>query len=198
MAKSASNANPSASTKTLLFLASRGLISRISFDPVDLSASSTHERLANAQARSLADCMQEVWNFIHEEMTKSQVTQVKAANKHWKEAPGYKVGNMVWLSTKNIKTKKPLKKLDYKMIGLYKVKELVKSLYQLDLPASMKIHDVFHPNFLWPAANNFLPGQHNDPPPPIVVDDKKEWEINNILDAKCGRSRGKKLLFRVK
>ena len=32
---------------------------------------------------------------------------------------------MIWLSTRNIKTKKPLKKLDYKMIGPYKIKELV-------------------------------------------------------------------------
>ena len=77
---------------------------------------------------------------------------------------------MVWLSTKNIKTERPLKKLDYKRIGPYKIKELVGSSYQLDLPISMRIHDIFHPNLLQPVANNPLPGQHNKLEPPVVVD----------------------------
>ena len=64
MAKFASNANTLASIKIPLFLASWDLIPRMSFDPVDLSASSTRKQLANAQAKSLAGCMQEVWNFI--------------------------------------------------------------------------------------------------------------------------------------
>lgn len=71
MAEFASNANSSTLTKTPSFLASHGLISRMSFDPVDLSAFSTRKRLTNAQARSLANRMQEVWNFVREEMAKS-------------------------------------------------------------------------------------------------------------------------------
>ena len=81
-------------------------------------------------------------------MTKSQAKQVIAVNCHQKKPPVYKVENMIWLSTRNIKTKRPLKKLDYKMIGPYKVKELVGSSYRLDLPHTMKIHDVFHLNML--------------------------------------------------
>ena len=101
---------------------------------------------------------------------------------------------MVWLSTKNIKTEKLSKKLDHKMISPYKIKELIEPFYRLDLPTSMRIHDVFHPNLLQPAANNLLPGQHNKPEPLVVVDNEEKWEINNILDTKRGQS-GKKLLF---
>lgn len=84
---------------------------------------------------------------------------------------------MVWLSTKNVKTKrllKKLKKLDHKMISFYKIKELVRLSYQLDLLTSMKIQNVFHSNLLQLVANDLLPGQHNISPPLIVINDKEE------------------------
>ena len=148
MGEFSANANVSATTKMLLFLATRGYNPRISFDPVDLSADSTKERIANSTATSIANHMKEVWDFMREEITKLQAKQVVAVNRHRKEPLAYKMGNMVWLSTRNIKTDRPSKKLDHKMIDPYKVKELIKSSYQLELPHTMKIHDIFHPNLL--------------------------------------------------
>ena len=82
MAEFSSNANISATTKVAPFLASCGYIPCMSFDPVDLTAWSTRKRLANAKAKSIADCMQEVWEFTRGEMAKAQQAQTKAANKH--------------------------------------------------------------------------------------------------------------------
>ena len=72
MAKFSSNSNTSATMKIPPFLASRGYISCMSFDPVDLTALSTREQLANAKARSITDWMQKVWEFTCAEMAKSQ------------------------------------------------------------------------------------------------------------------------------
>ena len=96
----------------------------------------------------------------------------------------YKVGNSVWLSTKNIKTKKPLKNPNHKLIGPYKVKKLVGLLYQLKLSTSIKIHDVFYHGLLQKASANPLLSQHNDSTPSIIIDNKEKWEVDDILDAR--------------
>ena len=98
--------------------------------------------------RLIVNCMEEVWEFMQKKITKLQAKQTVAANCHKKELPIYKVEDMVWFLTRNIKTKKSSKKLDHKMISLYKVKELVGLSYQLELPHIMKIHDIFHLNLL--------------------------------------------------
>ena len=173
-AEFSSNANTSATTKDPLFLVSYGYIPRMSFDLVNLKASSTRERLANARAKSIADHMQKAWEFTRAKMAKSQQAQVKAANRNQKPSPKYRVSDLVWLLTKNIHIKRPSKKLDHKRISLYKVIKLVGSSYQLDLPASMRVHDVFHLNLFWQTAEDPLLGQHNDFLPPVVVNDKEE------------------------
>ena len=174
MGKFLANANILAITKVSPFLATKDYNPRMSFDPIDLSADSTKERIANSMARLIANRMEEVWEFMQEEMMKSQAKQAVAANCHRKEPLAYKVRDMVWLSTRNIKIKRSLKKLDHKMIDPYKVKKLVGSSYQLELPHTMKIHDIFHPNLLQKMVNNPLSSQQNSPSPPTVVNNKEE------------------------
>ena len=83
------------------------------------------------------------------------------------------------------------------MLGLFKASDKVGSSYRLELPSSMRIHDVFYPNLLRRAATDPLPGQRTEPPRPVVVDNQEEWEIDDILDARLsGRSR--RLQFRVR
>ena len=62
----------------------------------------------------------------------------------------------------------------------------------------MKIHNVFHLSLLQKASANLLFDQHNDSAPLVIVNDgKKEWEVNDILDAwKVGKN--KKVQFCVK
>ena len=123
------NVNVSATIKVSPFLATKGYNSRISFDPMDLSANLTRERIANSMAKLIANCMKEVWEFMQEEMTKLQAKQMVAANCHCKKPLVYKIRDKVFLLTKNIRTERLSKKFNDKNISLFKIKKLMGLLY---------------------------------------------------------------------
>ena len=96
-----------------------------------------------------------------------------AANqKH--QAVTFDIGNSVWLSSKNIHTNRPSKKLDDKMIRLFKVIEKHRSLCVLVLPNTINIYQTFYVSLLQKYLENPLPGQQMEPPPPVVIDGEQE------------------------
>ena len=55
------------------------------------------------------------------------------------------MGQEVWLDAQNIKTKAPFKKFEQKHLGPFTItKQISPVTYQLQLPAHMNIHPVFH------------------------------------------------------
>jgi hypothetical protein len=108
----------------------------------------------------------------------------------------------VWLDARNVKTLRPQKKLDWKFLGPYRITKVVSPYaYCLELPASMKIHPVFHVNLLRPAATDPLPEQRQEPPPPVEVEGVEEWEVQDILDSRWdrrGRGGQPRLKYTVK
>jgi hypothetical protein len=119
------------------------------------------------------------------------------ADKSRKPALVYQPGDQVWLSSKNIKTQRPSKKLDSKNLGPFKVLGKVGATsYKLELPASMRIHPVFHSNLLRLDPETSLPGQEITPAPPVVVEGEEEFEVERILDSRLS-GKGKKLQYRA-
>ena len=170
----------------------------MSFD-VDLQmneSQTARERLQRARAKDISEHMQKALDAATEALKKSQEAMVKTANRKRKDMT-YEPGDMVFLSSKNIKTTRPSKKLDDKILGLFKVLEKIGTSYRLELPKIITIHNVFHPSLLRKAADDPMPGQKNDLPEPIVVDNKNEWEVEDILDSRL-YGRGKRLQYRVK
>ncbi len=53
----------------------------------------------------------------------------------------------------------------------------------------MKIYNVFHPNLLQKASTNPFTGQVNELTLPVIINNKEEWEVKDILDAKSHRGK---------
>jgi hypothetical protein len=106
-------------------------------------------------------------------------------------------GDTVWLKRKNIRTTRLSGKLDHKQIGPYKILERVGSrAYKLDLPATVKLHPVFHISLLEPTASTEpIPGHQQPPPPPVIINEQQEWEVEEIIDSRRHRNQ---IQYRVK
>ena len=120
----------------------------------------------------------------------AKTRQTTQANKRRRPDPKYKVGDLVYLNTKNlrlrIKKKNRSAKLYPCFVGLFLITraEPETSNYRLELPLEYKIHLTFHTSLLKPAVAND-PDQfpHREPPQPDpVFPEDNEYEIERILD----------------
>ena len=107
----------------------------------------------------------------------------------------YNVSEKVLLSSKNIRTSRPSKKLGNRFLGPFEIIEIVgKQAYRLSLPQLYKsIHPVFHVSLLEPYHRRV----GEDPPESEQVtlqatDD--EYEVEAILDERKRRGKSQYLI----
>ena len=92
----------------------------------------------------------------------------------------YEVGDFVLLSSKNLALKSDgVKKLAHRYFGPFEILRKVGPLaYELKIPASMKVHDVFHVSLL--KIYKHKDGAITVPPPALLPTGGIEFEINSI------------------
>jgi len=120
--------------------------------------------------------------LIKQVLTKVRVTMKKQIDKHWKKMI-YKIDDMMFLNSRNIMILWSSKKLDDKMLELFKILIEIKHAYWLKL-SSMKIHSKFALNLLQLDSKNSLNEQQNKSSDSIMIDDEDEWKMKNILNFK--------------
>jgi hypothetical protein len=97
MAEFAANALPSTATTVSPFFANKGFQPRMSFNTIPT------QNLQQA-TQDLPTKMKDIWEFLQDQLTLSQTRMEDFANRTRTPLPRYKVGDRVWLSTKNIRT----------------------------------------------------------------------------------------------
>ena len=120
------------------------------------------------------------WKLARENLDRSVRLQQKYYDKRHRDAK-YKVGNLVLLSTRNLRMKDTPSKLQKRFVGPFRVLETIgEQAYKLALPEDWKIHPVFHVSLLrdWNATD-----VQEDRP--VSQDDTPEveepyWEVEKI------------------
>jgi hypothetical protein len=94
----------------------------------------------------------------------------------------HKEGAQVWLEAVNLKIKHQKTKLAPKRYGPFTVEREVSPVaYQLRLPASWGIHNVFHASLLSPYYETEAHGPNFSRPPPDLIDGQEEYEVERII-----------------
>ena len=144
----------------------------------------------NPAAKDLVERLAEIHQQLKIQLAIAQQTYKQFADNKRQEAPHFNIGDRVWLLRKNIRTTRPTEKLDHKRIGPYEIIERINEVaYRLELPSSMKIHNVFHVSLLEPYNINPFPGRLVPAPPPVEVDNVLEYEVEEIMDSKRSRRK---------
>jgi hypothetical protein len=103
-------------------------------------------------------------------------------DKYYSIEPMLKKRDKIYLIQRNIQTKQPSTKLDYKKLGLFKIKRIIGLVnYKLVLPKTMNIYLVFHISFLELILLGVLPALVTEIE---LVNPNAEYEIEEILDHK--------------
>lgn len=168
---------------------------------------SARHRAQILSADNLIDGHKEIWEHARQQITWMQELQANYANEGRQAHPDYKVGDLVSLDSRYLRTTRESKKLDHKRLGPFPIKRIVHKgrAYELDLSSvsdlsQSNVHPVFHPWLLHHFQEDPLSGQVQPPPPPVkVIDDDEqevdEWELDKILDS---RRKGRGFQYLVK
>jgi transposase InsO family protein len=193
LAEFAMNNAVSDSTRSSPFFANYGFHPKLGYEPrsdSDSRSRPAYQRPQVQAASSYIDKMQEIEDFLKQELGWAQAVYEQKANESRVPAPAYRVGDKVFLDIRNLKTRRPSKKLDWKNAGPFLVTKVVSPYaYKLELPPDIRIHPVFHTSLLRPSPSDPLPGQIQPPPPTIVIDGEEEYQVEKVEDSRFNRRR---------
>lgn len=177
------------------FLATKGYVPRSGAEPPTPWDSNATQRAKNEikAADTFVAKIEKLRIYLREQLRWIQALQSEQANRRRHPAPEFRVGDMVMLDARNIKTTRPNKSLDHKNLGPFEIVRVINnSAYELKLPPAMEgIFPVFHPWLLHLDNSEPLQGQRIPPPPPVMIDQEGEehWGVQEILDSRIDKRR---------
>jgi len=141
--------------------------------------------------------MEEVQGEAKAALMKVQEEMKRYADRKRGEAVEYKVGDLVLLSTRDLKWQilgRSSEKLVEWFVGPYKIKAIISSnVVELELPTTVKIHPVVNVSRIKRYVDQ-VDGQRKEVPQSVVVEGEEEWEVEKILNRRKVRGKDKFLV----
>src|SRR5712691_6795126 len=167
--------------------------------PFDLLIGYT-PRVHQPSRRTDIPTLEERVKSIKEAREAAQEAQRKSQASWIKERPRFRpfvTGSKVWLEGTNLKLPSNVTpKLSPRRYGPFEVVSIISPVaYQLRLPPTWKIHNVFHASLLTPYKETEQHGPNFLEPPPDIIEGEPEWEVEQILKERSfGRQQKKQYL----
>jgi len=145
-----------------------------------------------------------VGKFVEKVQSEAKVALVKVqedmkwyADRNRGKIVEYKVGDLVMLSTKDLKWQmvgRHTEKLTKRFVGPYKVKKVVSAnSVKLDLPKTIRIYPVVNVSRIHRYIEQ-VEGQKAEQLAPVIVKGEEEWEVEKILNKQRIRGKDKYLV----
>jgi len=148
-------------------------------------------------AGKFAKRMKKIQKEVKVVLGKAQEEIKKFANRRRREEEEYRVGDLVLLSTKDLKwqmKERRSEKLTEHFVGPYKVKRIVSSnVIELELPKSIKVHPVVNISRVQ-LYKLQVEKQKKILPKLVIIEGEKEFEIEKILHKRIVKGKEKFLV----
>jgi len=136
-------------------------------------------------AGKFVEKMRKIQEEVKAALGKAQEEMKKFADRKQGRGEEYRVGDLVLLSTKDLKWQmkgRRSEKLTEHFVGSYKVKGIVSSnAIELELPKSIKIHPVVNVSRVR-LYKLQIEGQKKTPPKLVIIEGEEEFEVEKILN----------------
>jgi len=136
-------------------------------------------------AEKFVEKMKEIQKEAKAALSKAQDEIKKYVDRKRGEVDNYKVGDLVMLSTKDLKYQmvgRRTEKLTERFMGPYKIKKIVLSnAVELELPSIVKIHPVVNVSRIQRYIRQ-IERQKREQPAPVIIEEEEEWEVERILN----------------
>ena len=143
-------------------------------------------------AEEFAERIKQVQEEVKAALGKAQEEMRKYADKKRREGVGFKTGDLVLLSTKELKWHmkgRRSEKLTERFVGPYKVKNIIlANAVELHLPPTVHIHPVVNVSKLQMYKSQ-VEGQKATKLAPVIIEGREEYKVEKILNKR--RIRGK-------
>ena len=195
------NDTVNASTGLTPFFADLGFHPRSGIHPSEAPAEglSPKNRADIRKADDILNAHRDLVTFLKVQLRWAQQAQADQANKSRIDTPNYKIGDLVYVSTRNWSTDRPSKKLEDKWAGPWKITRVIRAghSFEIDLPQSLRsrcIFPVFSPDMLRSVNEHPLSYQQPLEPKPINVTKEngsveQEWLVDEVVSVKKSQGR---------
>ena len=130
---------------------------------------------------TMEDRMKVLLQNREEALAAHELARSRIAERRKSTFTPFRKGDQVWLDLRNLKTIYH-KKMKPKREGPFSITEVLGLVtYQLQLPATWRIHNVFHAALLRPYMENEVYGGNFVKPPPELENGEEFYEVETIL-----------------